>query len=76
PMASQPTAMASRNWIMRRMIIDAVRNDPEWNNGHYTAQPRALRVANAFFGIATSGGSLAYQKAAPTSALADKLLDG
>ncbi|MGL4287024.1 MAG: alpha/beta fold hydrolase [Phreatobacter sp.] len=76
PMASQPTAMASRNWIMRRMIIDAVRNDPEWNNGNYTAQPRALRVANAFFGIATSGGSLAYQKAAPTSALADKLLDG
>lgn len=75
PMASQPTAMASRNWIMRRLIIDAVRNDPDWNNGNYTTQPRALRVANVFFGIATSGGSLAYQKAAPTSALADKLLD-
>lgn len=75
PMASQPTAMASRNWIMRRLIIDAVRNDPDWNNGNYTTQPRAFRVANVFFGIATSGGSLAYQKAAPTSALADKLLD-
>ncbi|MBN8945030.1 MAG: alpha/beta fold hydrolase [Rhizobiales bacterium] len=75
PMASQPTAMASRNWIMRRLIIDAVRNDPDWNNGNYTTQPRALRVANVFFGIATSGGSLAYQKAAPTSTLADKLLD-
>ncbi|WP_163752662.1 alpha/beta fold hydrolase, partial [Proteus mirabilis] len=42
PMASQPTAMASRNWIMRRLIIDAVRNDPDWNNGNYTTQPRAL----------------------------------
>src|SRR5207342_1982899 len=34
PMASQPTAVASRNWMMRRMMIDAIRNDPEWNNGN------------------------------------------
>src|SRR5262245_40391218 len=52
PMASQPTEMASRNWMMRRMLIDAVRNDPDWNGGNYTTQPRALKVANAFFGIA------------------------
>jgi homoserine O-acetyltransferase len=57
PMASQPTEMAGRNWMMRRMLIDAIRNDPDWNDGNYTTQPRALRVANAFFGIATSGGS-------------------
>lgn len=75
PMASQPTEMSSRNWMMRRMIIDAVRNDPDWNNGNYTSQPRNLRVANAFFGIATSGGTLAYQHQAPTRAAADKLLD-
>ena len=35
-----------------------------------------MRVANAFFGIATNGGTLAYQKMAPTRELADKLLDG
>lgn len=75
PMASQPTEMSSRNWIMRRMVIDAVRNDPAWKNGDYTTQPPALRVANVFFGIATSGGTLAYQKQAPTRAAADKLLD-
>ena len=75
PMASQPTEMASRNWIMRRMLIDAIRNDPDWNNGNYTDQPRSLKVANVFYNIATSGGSLAYQKLAPTRALADKLLD-
>ena len=40
PMASQPTEMSSRNWMMRRMIIDAVRNDPDWKNGNYTTQPR------------------------------------
>jgi homoserine O-acetyltransferase len=75
PMASQPTAMSSRNWMMRRMITDAVRNDPDWNNGNYTTQPKAFRIANAFFRIATSGGSIAYQKRAPTREEADKLLN-
>jgi homoserine O-acetyltransferase len=75
PMASQPTAMASRNWMMRRLIIDSIRNDPEWMGGNYTAQPRAAKAANVFFGIATSGGTLAYQQQAPTREAADKLLD-
>ena len=75
PMASQPTEMASRNWMMRRLIIDTIRNDPAWNQGNYTTQPPSLRVANAFFGIATNGGTLAYQKAAPNREAADKLLD-
>jgi homoserine O-acetyltransferase/O-succinyltransferase len=75
PMAAQPTAMSSRNWMMRRLIIDTIRNDPEWKDGNYTTQPRALRAANVFFGIATNGGTLAYQKMAPTREKADKLLD-
>jgi len=61
---------------MRRMLIDAIRNDPDWNNGNYTTQPRSLQVANVFYGIATNGGSQAYQKMAPTREMADKLLDG
>jgi len=28
PMASQPTAMASRNWMLRRMMLETIRNDP------------------------------------------------
>jgi homoserine O-acetyltransferase len=75
PMASQPTEMSSRNWMMRRMVIDAVRNDPEWKNGDYASQPPGFRTANVFFGIATNGGTLAYQQMAPTREAADKLLD-
>jgi homoserine O-acetyltransferase/O-succinyltransferase len=75
PMAAQPTAMSSRNWMMRRLIVDSIRNDPDWKDGDYTAQPKAFRTAAVFFGIATSGGTLAYQKMAPTRAQADKLLD-
>ena len=74
PMASQPTAMAGRNWIMRRMIVDAVRTDPAWQNGNYTAQPPGLRQANMWFGIATSGGSSAFAKEAPTREAADAAL--
>ena len=75
PMAAQPTEMSSRNWMMRRMIIDAVRNDPAWKGGDYTEQPQAFRIANVFFGISTIGGTLAYQKQAPTREAADKLLE-
>jgi len=75
PMASQPTAMSARNWMMRRMLIDAIRTDPTWDNGNYINQPQALRTANVFYGIATSGGTLAYQAAAPTREKADKLVD-
>jgi homoserine O-acetyltransferase len=75
PMASQPTAMASRNWMLRRMMLETIRNDPEYKDGNYTTQPSFLRVANVFFGIATSGGTLAYQKQAPTNAAANKFVD-
>jgi homoserine O-acetyltransferase/O-succinyltransferase len=75
PMASQPTEMSSRNWMIRRLIIDSIRNDPEWNDGNYTTQPRSARVASVFYGIATAGGTLALQKMAPTREAADKLLD-
>jgi len=75
PMASQPTQMASRNWMLRRLMIEAIRNDPAWNNGNYTAQPPSLRLAYAFFGVATSGGTLGYQNLAPTRERADKLVD-
>ncbi len=75
PMASQPTEMASRNWMLRRMMIESIRQDPAYDNGNYTAQPPSLRLASVFMGIATSGGTLGYQSLAPTRALADRLVD-
>jgi homoserine O-acetyltransferase len=75
PMASQPTAMASRNWMLRRMMLESIRRDPEYNNGNYTTQPQSMKLASVFFGIATNGGTLNYQKLAPTREKADKLVD-
>ena len=75
PMACQPTAMASRNWILRRIMLESIRQDPEYADGNYTKQPNSMKLASAFFAFATSGGTLNYQKQAPTRALADKLVD-
>ena len=75
PMASQPTEMSSRNWMLRRLIIDSIKNDPEWMRGNYTAQPKSLQFASVFYATATNGGSLAYAKQAPTREKADALLN-
>ena len=75
PMASQPAQMSSRNWIMRRLVIDAIRFDPDWMGGDYTVQPKAMKAATVFYLVATNGGSRAFQKAAPTREAADKILD-
>ena len=75
PMASQPTPMAARNWMMRRMMLETIRNDPDYNGGNYTTQPRMMKYAINMFQIATGGGTLGYQTLAPTAAKADKLID-
>ena len=75
PMACQPTEMAGRNWMTRRMLVDSIRNDPDYQGGNYTSQPKAVRYANVFFGITTIGGTLAYQKLAPSRDAADKLVE-
>jgi len=75
PMASQPTAMAARNWMLRRMMIETIRNDPDYNNGNYIQQPRMMKYAVAAYGFASSGGTLAYQNQAPTAEQADRMID-
>ena len=75
PMASQPTEMAARNWMLRRMMLETIRNDPDYNGGNYTAQPRMMKYAISAYGIATGGGTLAYQALAPTAAKADRMVD-
>jgi homoserine O-acetyltransferase/O-succinyltransferase len=75
PMAAQPSEMAARNWMMRRLLVETIRNDPAYNNGDYTAQPPSVRIASVFYATGTNGGTLAYQRLAPTREAADKLVD-
>jgi homoserine O-acetyltransferase len=75
PLACQPVELAGRNRIWRKMVMDAIRNDPEWKGGEYTAEPtQAMRVAVDFLLIAGSA-PLYMQKTLPTRDAADKYLD-
>lgn len=74
PLASLPVQIAGRNRMMRRMYMDAIRNDPEWNDGNYTRQPRGL--ADAIHILIVMGSSpLQMQKEAPDRDSADKYLE-
>ena len=75
PMASNPWAMSGRDWMLRRMVIDAIRNDPEWLGGNYEKQPSAFKRAQVFFAIATAGGASALHRLTPTRGEADAELD-
>ncbi len=75
PMASQPTEMAARNWILRRVMLETIRNDPDYDGGNYTSQPRMMKYAITAYRFASAGGTLGYQTLAPTAAKADKMVD-
>jgi len=75
PLACQPVQIAGRNRLWRKMVMDGIRQDPDWKNGDYTAQPRAaLQIAADFLMIAGSA-PLHMQEDFPTQDAADKFLD-
>jgi homoserine O-acetyltransferase len=75
PLACLPVPIAGRNRIWRKMIIDGIRQDPDWKNGEYTAEPRAaLQIASDFLIIAGSAPIL-MQKSYPTREAADQFLE-
>jgi homoserine O-acetyltransferase len=39
PVVSLPIKISGRNLLWRRMVIDDIRSDPEWNGGNYTKAP-------------------------------------
>ena len=74
PLACAPTQIAGRNRMMRKMLIDAIRDDPDWRGGDYTAPPkRGLRTALAMLFMMTSS-PMQQQKAAPTRDAADAFI--
>jgi len=75
PMASLPTEMSGRNWMLRRLILDTIRNDPDWKTGNYSGPLRSAQFASVFYGLATNGGNQALYKAAPTREKANELLN-
>src|SRR2546421_1631422 len=74
PLASLPTQISGRNRAWRRVIIDAIRNDPEWKGGEYSSEPQSLRTAAEILWLMSSNPVL-RQKDAPDLKKTDGILD-
>ena len=74
PLASLPTQISGRNRAWRRVIIDAIRNDPAWNSGEYKTQPPSLRTAAEMLWFMSSNPVL-RQKETPALAKTDEVLN-
>ena len=74
PLASLPMQISGRNRAWRRVIIDAIRNDADWHDGDYTAQPPSLRTAAEMLWFMSSNPVL-RQKEAPTLSGTDEALN-
>jgi len=72
PISCQPIEISGRNWISRRAAAEAIRHDPEWNNGFYEKNPSYYIWTAAANSLRTESATR-IQEMAPTRAAADKL---
>ena len=74
PLASLPTQISGRNRGWRKMVIDAIRNDPDWKGGEYSSQPPSLKTAAEMLWLMSSNPVL-RQKEAPDLKKTDDVVD-
>jgi homoserine O-acetyltransferase len=74
PLASLPTQISGRNRVWRRIVIDAIRKDPDWRGGDYMRQPNGLRIAQEVLYLMSSNPVLRQQQMG-TLAQSDSVLD-
>src|SRR5262245_52207337 len=75
PLATLPVQISGRNRMMRRMVIDSIKNDPEWNNGDYKQQPARGLTSAIYTLLFMTSVPLQQYKQAPTRDAADKMFD-
>jgi homoserine O-acetyltransferase/O-succinyltransferase len=74
PIACLPVQIAGRNRMERRLIVDTIRSDPEWQGGEYERQPQSL-VGVLRIVVMSGGSTHRFHREAPTQAGTDALLD-
>ncbi len=63
PIACLPTQISGRNILIRRTVIEAIRRDPDWNDGNYTTQPTHFIYTLPIFTAMTQGAQTLQQNA-------------
>jgi homoserine O-acetyltransferase len=64
-LTSQPVEISGRNFLWRRVIIEAIRNGPDWQGGNYTAPPTRFALVVPIF-TAMTDSVTHLQEVAPT----------
>jgi len=67
-LASQPTAVTGRNWLYRKINIEAIRHDPDWNNGNYEKNPTHYIYTAPFSSLMTDSSVRLSEKGATREA--------
>ena len=75
PLACLPTPIVGRNREWRKMVIDAIQQDPEWNGGEYTRQPRGAMLEVGHLLTLAGSATMFDQKRLATLAAADKAVE-
>ena len=75
PLACLPVQIAGRNRLWREMVMQGIRQDPDWKHGDYTTEPRAALQISADFLLIAGSTPLLLQKNLATRDAADKYLD-
>lgn len=74
PIAAYPLALGGRNWIVRRMMAQAIRNDPTWANGCYSQPPKGYLYTAPLLLLMAHGVSQ-LQALAPNQAAANNYFE-
>ena len=74
PVACLPAQISGRNRMERKLIVDAIRNDPQWQGGDYGKQPQGLVTALGMVAISAGSTKRVYEEA-PTQEATNRLLD-
>jgi homoserine O-acetyltransferase/O-succinyltransferase len=74
PLASAPVEIAGRNRMLRKMIMDSIRRDPNWNNGEYKGAINGMIPAQFTLFLMTSTPLQLY-KTSPTREQADEAFE-
>jgi homoserine O-acetyltransferase len=76
PLACLPVQIAGRNRLWRKMVIDGIRQDPDWKNGEYKAEPRAALQLSADLLLLVGSSPIHMQREMATADIADSYLEG
>ncbi len=73
PVVSLPVNVSGRNILWRRMVIDAIRSDPEWKDGNYTQAPSGWLFGYQVLRLMIDGAAR-FQATIPDTAAADAFI--